>query len=223
VRGEFGPEEAEAPDSSELERKTRPRISREQFAWLVVVFLLGLAAGALIVSLSGRSSSSPIIISTAVPPSTLEPTPLPGPIKVFVSGEVLNPAVYELPAGAIIQDLVRSAGGFTELAGQDVVNLALTLSDGMHIHVPGQEEEISIPVVSGGAGTGGLSDDGTVNINMATLQDLETLPGIGPSLAQAIIDYRELNGAFTQLEDILEVPGIGPAKFEGLKDLITVN
>jgi competence protein ComEA len=189
----------------------------------VVTFLFGVAAGALIVSLSGRSSPSPIIISTALPPSTSEPTTTPAPIKVFVSGEVANPAVYELPAGAIIQDLVRSAGGFTESAVQDVVNQALTLSDGMHIHVPGQEQDISIPVVSGGAGAGGLSGDGAININLATLQDLETLPGIGPSLAQAIIDHRELIGSFNRIEDITDVPGIGPAKFEALKDLITVE
>ncbi|MGB3712947.1 MAG: hypothetical protein WA996_00800, partial [Candidatus Promineifilaceae bacterium] len=101
MRGDFVPEEAEGPDTTGLNPNTKVRVSREQIAWLVVVFLLGVAAGALIVSLSGRSSSSPIIISSPVPPPTLEPTPLPAPIKVFVSGEVLNPAVYELPAGAI--------------------------------------------------------------------------------------------------------------------------
>jgi len=198
-------------------------MGREQLAWLVVVFLLGIAAGALIVTFSRRSNPSSIMIATRPPIPSPAPTGPPAPVKVFISGEVANPAVYELPAGAIIEDLIDSAGGFTETAEDDVVNLAFSLSDGMHIHVPSRDEEISIPVVSGGSGSIGLSSDGTVNINQASLQDLETLPGIGPSLAQAILDYRDLNGVFREIDEIMEVPGIGPAKFEDLKPMISVK
>jgi competence protein ComEA len=192
-------------------------------AWLAVAFLIGVAVGALIVSLSGRSSATPIMIATPQPPVTPRPTLIPGPIKVFISGEVVNPAVYDLPAESIIEDIVQLAGGFNETANKEVVNLALRLVDGMHIHVPGLEEEVVVPLVTGGSGTGRLSDGGIVNINLATVTELETLPGIGPSLAQAIVDYREMNGTFAQNEDIQDVPGIGPAKFDGLKDLITVD
>jgi competence protein ComEA len=222
VRADNSSDETAALESADLSRK-EARIRWVQITWLLAAFLFGVGAGALIVSLSGRSSSSPIIISTALPAVTSEPTALPGPIKVFVSGEVADPAVYELPASGIIQDLIRSAGGFTERADENVVNLALGLSDGMHVHVPSMDEEQAIPVVSGGSGTGGLGDDGIVNINQAVLQDLETLPGIGPSLAQAIIDHRELIGIFNQIEYIMDVPGIGPDKFEVLMDLITVD
>jgi competence protein ComEA len=148
---------------------------------------------------------------------------IPGPIKVFISGEVVNPAVYDLPAESIIEDIVQLAGGFSETADRDVVNLALRLSDGLHVHVPAFDEEPSTPLVSGGSSVSGLSNEGIVNINLATLPELETLPGIGPSLAQAIVDYREMNGAFVQIDDITDVPGIGPAKYEGLKDLIAVD
>jgi competence protein ComEA len=201
----------------------RSKATRETLAWLAVAFLVGVAAGALIVSLSGRSSPTSINIATPLPRATQQATVPPGPIKVFISGEVLTPAVYELPAGAIIEDIVRSAGGFTETANKDVVNLALRLDDGMHIHVPGLEEEVAVPLITGGSGTSGLSEEGMVNINVATVTELETLPGIGPSLAQAIVDYREMNGAFDQIDDIQDVSGIGPAKFDGLKDLITVD
>lgn len=223
MRGNYTTDEPDSSDGADPPKPERTRFNREHLTWLAVVFLIGLAAGALLVTLSGRSSPSPILITTRPPMEAAQPTGTPAPIKVFVSGEVLKPAVYELPAGAIIQDLVRTAGGFTSSAEQDVVNLALTLSDGMHVHVPGMEEDISVPVVSGGSGTGGPSGNGLVNINQASLQELETLPGIGPSLAQAIIDHRELIGSFNRIEDITDVPGIGPAKFEALKDLITVN
>lgn len=223
MRGNYAAVESEPPELADPTKPERTRINREQLTWLAVVFLIGVVAGALLVTLSGRSSPTPIIIATREPLATPLPTGTPAPIKVYISGEVVNPAVYELLAGAIIQDLVRSAGGFTESAEQEVVNLALTLSDGMHVHVPGLEEDISIPVVSGGTGTGGLSGNRVVNINQASLQDLETLPGIGPSIAQAIVDHRELIGSFNRVDDIMDVPGIGPAKFETLKDLIVVN
>lgn len=221
--GEIAPQQVGEADQSRLSRALGSRTSREMLAWLAVAFLIGVAAGALVVTLSGRSSPSPIIIATPQPSGTPQPSLVPGPIKVFISGEVANPAVYDLPAEAIIEDIVRSAGGFTETADRDVVNLALKLDDGMHIHVPGLEEEVVVPLITGGSGTSGLSEAGTVNINLATVTELEKLPGIGPSLAQAIVDHREMNGLFDQIGDIKDVSGIGPAKYEGLKDLIAVD
>jgi len=181
--------------------RARPKIGRDLLAWLVVVFLLGIAAGALIVTFGKRSNPSPIIISTRSPEPTTAPAGSPAPMKIYVSGEVADPAVYELPAGAIIEDLINAAGGFTESAESDIVNLAYSLSDGNHIHVPSKEEEITLPVVSGGSGSAGVISAGPVNINQASLQDLESLPGIGPSLAQAVVDFRNLNGVFEEIVD----------------------
>jgi competence protein ComEA len=215
--------DVETGEITEETSKARPKIGRELLAWLVVVFLLGIAAGALIVTFGKRSNPPSIIISTRSPEPTPMPAGSPAPMKIYVSGEVVEPAVYELPAGAIIEDLIFAAGGFTESAEHDVVNLAYSLSDGMHIHVPSKEEEIMLPVVSGGSGSAGVTSAGSVNINQAALQDLESLPGIGPSLAQAVLDYRDLNGVFEEIDEIMEVPGIGPAKFEAIKDLISLK
>ncbi|MCB0036291.1 MAG: helix-hairpin-helix domain-containing protein, partial [Anaerolineales bacterium] len=123
--------------------------------------------------------------------------------------------------------------GFTAQAEPDVVNLALSLQEGMHIYVPStaEAEEINMLVVSAeplpsSTDTPSSSAEaagGLININRASQAELETLPGIGPSTAQKIIAFREDNGLFTTIEGIMEVAGIGPAKFEGVKDFITVE
>lgn len=144
-------------------------------------------------------------------------------MRVYISGEVARPDVYELPSGAILLDAVNAAGGFSEEANREIVNLALPLSDGMHVHVPGNAEEGALPVVSGGIVPGSDSPGTPININTASLEELDRLPGIGPSIAQRIIDYRQENGSFTAIEEVQNVSGIGPAKYEEIKDLITLQ
>ncbi|MGD8584786.1 MAG: helix-hairpin-helix domain-containing protein [Chloroflexota bacterium] len=203
------------------------KLTKEQLPWLVVALFIGIAIGALAVALSGRMRPAPIIISPPGPTSTPIPDPTQAPLKVHLSGEVAVPAVYELPPGAILQDAIEAAGGLTAAAAADVVNLALPLTSGMHIHIPAADQVNSSPEFldrSGSLIVPSESPDGQlINLNTATLAELEQLPGIGPSTAQKIIDYRQANGPFATVEDIQNVSGIGPGKLEQIRDLVTVD
>ncbi len=144
------------------------------------------------------------------------PTPLQG-LVVHVAGEVVSPGVYTLlPTADRVADAVEAAGGFTDRADVDTVNLAAQLSDGQQIRVLAVGESPADP--GDGAGTGS-----PININTASLAALQTLAGIGPIKAQAIIDYRESNGPFQRIEDILKVKGIGEKTFEAIRDQIAVR
>lgn len=147
-----------------------------------------------------------------------QPTATPGPIRVHVDGAVAVPGVYSLSPDAIVQDALNAAGGPTADADLSQTNLALSLSDEERLYIPRIGElPTAAPPSTGGSTVGGL-----VNINTATAAELETLPGIGPVLAQRIVDYREANGPFPSVEAIQNVAGIGPAIFDQIKDLITV-
>lgn len=207
--------------------------------WLVgltVAFCAGFVAGVLAMALPGRARPAAIVITPAAQPAptaTAEPSPTPGPLNVFVSGAVVAPAVYELPAGSLIWDAVQAAGGFTAEAEREVVNLAQPASDGLHVHIPAMGETAEIPLVSEPMPlataelvevTIGVPPAGAlVNLNVATAAELELLPGIGPALAQAIIRYRTDNGPFETIEELMDVSGIGPAKFEQVRALVTVE
>ena len=167
--------------------------------------------------------STPIVVSTPLPTPTSLPTTTPAPIRVHVSGAVRQPAVYELPPGSIVQDAVDAGGGPTADADLDCINLAMELQDQQQVYVPRQGEMNPPPPVSGGEPGSAGPAGALININTATVAELETLPRIGPTMAQRIVDYREANGPFEAVEDVQDVPGIGPATFEGLKDLITVG
>jgi len=189
-------------------------------------------------SLRGQAQPAPIEIipapatATLPPAPTLEPTPTAGPLRVYVSGAVVRPAVYTLPPGSIIDDAVRAAGGFAADADTVAVNLAQPAADGMQVYVPTLSEALPTPppvsLSPGATATpavrmGGITVSGLININTATQTDLELLPGIGPATAANIIAHREANGPFATIEAIMDVPGIGEGKFEGMKDLITVG
>jgi len=166
---------------------------------------------------------TPVAVSTPFPTLTPPPTPTPAPIRVYVSGAVRQPTVYELPPGSIVQDAVDAAGGPTSDADLDRVNLALELQDQQQVYVPRQGETNPPPLVSGGEPGGGGAAGTLVNINVASAAELETLPRIGPTMAQRIVEYRETDGLFESIEEIQNVAGIGSATFEGLKDLITIG
>jgi competence protein ComEA len=137
-------------------------------------------------------------------------------LYVHVSGAVAAPGLYVLPAGSRVVDAVAAAGGFAEGADDAAVNLARVLDDGEQLHVPstGGPAELSGPAIDD---SGGL-----VDLNTADTTRLETLPRIGPAMAERIIAWRDENGRFTSVEDLLAVPGIGDKMLEGLRDLVTV-
>ena len=143
-------------------------------------------------------------------------------IAVHVSGAVAAPGVYELEEGARVADAVELAGGFLEGAAENALNLARVLNDGEQVVVPTAEEHAaqqSAAEASGGAAGVG----GKVNINTASAEQLDTLPGVGESTAQKIIADREANGPFSSPEDLKRVSGIGDKKYAELADLITVG
>lgn len=168
-------------------------------------------------------------------PISLQPAPTKEPIAVHVIGAVPRPGLYEFAEGARVQDAIDAAGGLLSSANVDSINLAALLEDGQQLDIPyksGQEPSTQEPGSSedgldlpGGTeeptDTGGGEND-LVNINTASLEELDSLPGIGPTIAQRIIDYRDENGPFAVIEDILNVSGIGPSTFDQIKDLITV-
>ncbi|MCI0578850.1 MAG: helix-hairpin-helix domain-containing protein [Chloroflexi bacterium] len=197
-------------------------IDKTRLGWYSLGILTGVIVAVALFVLDGQARPAPIHIESPQPTATSLPTATPGPLRVYISGEVAAPAVYQLPAGSIIQDAVNAAGGFTTRADPVAVNLAQPLADGVHVHVPSEGQAASVPVVSDPAASvqpaGGL-----VNINTATLEELDTLPGVGPSTAENIIEYRQANGPFATPDDIMDVPGIGEGKFEDIKDLITVE
>lgn len=205
---------------------------------IIVAGALLVGAGFGLSALRQRTQPAPIEIIPPQPTSTAPPAPSPapaattGPLRVYVSGAVVRPAVYELPPGSIIDDAVRAAGGFTAEADTAAVNLAQPAADGMQVHVPVLGEvaatppPVSLPPGADpttGSRMGGVTSDGLININTATQADLEMLPGIGPSTAANIIGYREANGPFATIEALMDVPGIGEGKFEALQGLITVG
>jgi competence protein ComEA len=152
----------------------------------------------------------------------LAPASTQSPITVQVAGAVQNPGVFQMTAGARVQDAIMAAGGLTTEAQAETLNLATPLQDGQKIWVPlvGEETPTTIPQPSA---SGNQSIPGLVNINTASLEELDGLPGIGPTRAQDILNYRAANGPFKSIEDINNVPGIGEVIFGQIKDLITVG
>lgn len=128
---------------------------------------------------------------------------------VHVSGEVADPGLVTVARGSRVADAIAAAGGATPDARLDGVNLAAPVVDGMHLLVPGP----------GGEQT---SEGGAVRLNTASVSDIETLPGVGPVLAQRIADFRDENGPFASVEDLLDVAGIGEAKLAALRDAVLV-
>jgi competence protein ComEA len=154
---------------------------------------------------------------------TLRPAPTQTPIIVHITGAVPRPGVYALAKGSRVQDAISAAGGFLADAERTGINLARLLEDGEQLDIPyaaGFSPVIEeFPSVS----TEIPSSAELVNINIASQSELESLPGIGPSTARKIIEYREANGPFINAQDIINVSGIGPGTYERIKDLITVG
>ena len=194
-------------------------MSRLQIARTTFLAIVGLIGLFIVYSVLKRPDPGAALMTiTLQPRPTLDPaTPTPALINVYVSGAVYKPDVYPLPLGSLVKDAVAKAGGATAEADLDHVNLALKLGDQMQVYVPRKGENAP----GGKTPTPALT--GPININTATLEELDRLPGIGPSLAQAIIDYRTKHGLFKTIEDINNVKGIGDALFTKIKDSITIG
>lgn len=169
-----------------------------------------LALGALIGGVAGFRRA-PTALSSE-PATTAASTPLVT-FEVHVAGWVVRPGVVTVGDGAIVADVIEAAGGMRSGARPDLVNLAEPVQPGQQVVLPG-------PEAGPGAATG--ASDGLISLNRADASTLETLPGVGPVLAERIVAYREQNGPFQQVEGLLQVPGIGEAKLASLRDLVTV-
>jgi competence protein ComEA len=172
-----------------------------------------------------RRPESPAVVTLAT--VTPRPSATPGSIIVDVRGAVNKPGVYSLPVGSRVQDVLTLAGEVTNSADTRPLNLARRLNDGEQIYVATIGEALPTVVATPGRGVqqNALTRPtvGKININTATLAELDTLPGIGPSIAQRIIDYRTQNGDFKTIEDLKKVRGIGDVLFNQIKDSITVQ
>ncbi len=157
-------------------------------------------------------------VVVSVPATT---TAAPAPLVVHVDGAVLVPGVHEVVPGSRVIDVIQAAGGLGPDADRSRLNLALLVEDEQRVWVPRVgEDEPSVVEPTGGGGSGGSAADGaTVDINRSSASELEALPGIGPSLAAAIVEHREREGAFGSVEELLDVAGIGPAKLEQLRPM----
>lgn len=143
-------------------------------------------------------------------------------LVVHVAGEVQQPGIVELEPTARVIDAIESAGGPTDEAQLDALNLAAIVNDGEYILVPDRQSTAATPANPPAAGgTGPAGNNATVNLNTADSTELETLPGVGPATAEKIIAHREQHGAFAQLSDLEAVSGIGPATLERLDGLVT--
>lgn len=159
----------------------------------------------------------PLVDVTA--PAVTTSTTTTGPVVVHVAGAVVTPGVHELPPGSRVIDAVEASGGLAPDADAGAVNLAAVLEDGSQVYVPRAGE---IPPGPAPAASGSEEASGPVDLNAADAELLDTLPGIGPATAAAIVDHRERNGPFATVEGLLDVRGIGEAKLAALRDLVRV-
>lgn len=138
-------------------------------------------------------------------------------ITIHITGEVNNPGIVILDEGARIVDALEAAGGETQNADINKLNLAYVLDDGEKLYIPGKNEEEKEYITRG---NGNQTETAKVNINTAQIEELSILPGIGEATANKIIEYRKENGKFEKIEDIKNVPGIGDSKFQNIKEML---
>jgi competence protein ComEA len=193
--------------------KRAPRATRVGVSLIVGIVLvaLGMSAVGVVVKAAGtRETLVSGTDSTPASPGALLPEGIVQPmLVVHVTGEVKNPGVIDIPEGARVYEAVEKAGGFTAEAQSDSVNLARFLVDGEHLFIPALGEDQPAAAVSG-----------RVSLSLASSSELETLSGVGPTIAARIIAWREANGPFRHVDDVLAVSGIGPATLEGFRDQV---
>ncbi|MBO5259171.1 MAG: helix-hairpin-helix domain-containing protein [Agathobacter sp.] len=190
-----------------------------KFVWLLIT-------GALLLC-TGCASQSQVYLSTERTESTedilevqLETESEEKLLYVYVCGAVRTPSVFSFKEGARVWEAIEAAGGFLEDARTDYWNQAMVLNDGEMIYVPRIDEDVEDPEVKASSQD---SEDGRININTASKEQLMGLPGIGESKALQILSYREEHGEFSSTEDIMNVPGIKEAMYSKIKDYIRVD
>jgi competence protein ComEA len=205
---------------------------------VMALLVIASCACAGMVALWWTAQPTPVAAPAPVPsavagtgPTPVAEAPSAGPVVVHVSGAVVSEGVIELPAGARVIDAVEAAGGSRRGARTDQLNLARIVRDGEQIHVPPRgAPQVAVPATGGDAGaavagtTGapGALPAGVLNLNTASVVELETLPDVGPVLAGRIVAHRDSIGGFTTVEQLLEVDGIGDKTFATLRELVTV-
>ena len=207
--------------------------------WLMeykkVLSIIGGVLAVIVIIFVGRGMmASPtkekVMVTNAVNTTRVEETTtmMPQNCYVDIKGEVLSPGVYEFSCESRIQEVIKKAGGFTEEADETKINLAQKITDQMQIIVPnlhskqegGVTEETSGKATSSNT-TPSNSKQGVININTATLEELQTIKGIGKKKAEAILQYRKEHGAFRSKEDLLQVKGIGKKALEAIESQVT--
>jgi competence protein ComEA len=153
--------------------------------------------------------------------ATSPATTLASSIVVYVAGEVVVPGIYTLASTARVNDAVQAAGGLRATADLGLVNLAAILHDGQRVYVPAVGELVP-PLIEVAPPADGTSPTEPVNINLATAEQLDVLPGVGPATAAAIVAHRQQHGPFQSVDQLGDVRGIGPAKLDALRGLVTV-
>lgn len=152
-------------------------------------------------------------------PSLAPSTSIVPDVVVHVAGAVARPGLYRVPSGSRVADAVAAAGAVTPEADLDRLNLAAQVADGERVYVP-RRGEADPPTAGSAEGGRGREPPARVNLNTATVEQLEALPGVGPATAQAIVDHRARHGPFRSVRDLLDVRGIGEAKFAALEKMV---
>ncbi|HVV37502.1 MAG TPA: helix-hairpin-helix domain-containing protein [Acidimicrobiales bacterium] len=203
----------------------RDRIGELQSIPVVAVVAVVVAAlavgGTLVFARGGVGATGAPKVELSLPradaPSSTDasPTTTSGELHVHAAGAVAQPGVVTVPGGSRVTDVVAAAGGPAADADLDQINLAAPVTDGERIYVPHKGEVVA--ALANGGGAGGAAADAIVNLNDADETALETLPGVGPATARAILDYRTQHGKFRSVDDLLNVRGIGPSKLSQIK------
>lgn len=185
---------------------------------IVVVLVATLVVGGLLVW--GRKPAAAIAppATATAPAVSVGASPPATEVYVHVAGAVRKPGLYALPSGGRVADAIEVAGGATQRADLDLLNLAAPLADGMKIEVPTRATAAATAAVPATPTTAPAA----VSLNSADVQELETIPGVGPVTASAIVAYRDETGPFTSVEQLMEVSGIGPATLESIRPYVTL-
>lgn len=211
------------------------QVKRWMMEYKKILSIIGGVLAVIVMILAGRGmmASQPkekVMVTNAVNTTRVEETTemMPENCYVDVKGEVLRPGVYEFSCESRIQEVIKKAGGFTEEADETKINLAQKITDQMQIIVPNVQSKQEGSVTEENSGKGSStnpnvsnSKQGTININTATLEELQTIKGIGKKKAEAILQYRKEHGAFRIKEDLLQVKGIGKKALEAIESQVT--
>jgi competence protein ComEA len=211
------------PEPSWIERLRALAASPARLAAGAAVLAVAVVAGVFLLRSPAPPPEDSLPMASTASPGSSGPSGAAAPageVVVQAAGAVVHPGVYHLPAGSRVTDLVAAAGGLAAGADPDRINLAAVLVDGARVYVPRVGE--AMPAATGSGGGGPDTPPEPVDLNTASVADLDTLPGIGPTTAQAIVDYRSAHGRFRAVDDLLEVRGIGPAKLEEIRPRVRV-